>query len=86
MGCDEGEGQDPKGASKNICSPLLLVCFKMQVLFADDVELSKLVWLLGAQAAQEESMPCLECNQITRGGKGETQWLLAEFSDSSRAV
>jgi hypothetical protein len=36
-----------------MCSlPVVLVfVFKMQVLFVKDVELSKLAWLLGAQAA-----------------------------------
>lgn len=41
---------------------------RMQDLFVNDKGLRELAcWLLGAQAALEESMPFLECNQITWG-------------------
>lgn len=40
-------------------------------------------WLLGAQAALEESMPSLECNQITWGER-DTHGCWLKNSDSTR--
>lgn len=57
---------------------------RMQDLFVNDKGLRELAcWLLGAQAALEESMPFLECNQITWGeGERETHDCRLKNSDS----
>lgn len=55
---------------------------RMQDLFVNDKGLRELAyWLLGAQAALEESMPFLECNQITWGER-ETHDCRLKNSDS----